>query len=325
MRAWHVTRNGEPTDVLELVEVPDPVPGPGEVLIRVSAVAANFPDVLLARGQYQVRPELPFIPGIELSGTVVSLGEGVDHLAPGDRVVASKIGVLSELAVVPAADVRPTPDALTDVQAAGLLIAYQTAWFGLHRRAGLAAGDWLLIHAAAGGVGAAAIQLGVAAGARVIGVVGSEAKAAVAGRAGAEHVLRRDVDDIAARVKELTGGHGADVVFDPVGGDAFTASTKCVAFEGRIVVVGFAGGTIPQLGVNHALVKNYGVLGLHWALYTQHRPDLVAHAHDELTRLAASGAISPVIDSEVPFEEAPAAIQRLAGGETTGRVVIRVA
>jgi len=324
MRAWHVTRHGEPEEVLELVDVPDPVPGPGEVLIRVAAVAANFPDVLLSRGEYQVRPPLPFTPGIELSGTVVAVGDGVEDLAPGQRVVGSGIGVLSELAVLPAGDVHPAPDALDDIAAAGLMIAYQTAWFGLHRRGRMRAGDWVLVHAAAGGVGAAAVQLAVAAGARVIGVVGSAAKTDVARAAGAEAVLRRDADDIAARVKEITDGHGADVVFDPVGGAAFTASTKCIAFEGRLVVVGFASGEIPQAAANHALVKNYSIDGLHWALYAQRRPDLVREAHAELTRLAAEGAIRPVVHEVVPFLEAPAAIQLLAGGTTTGRIVIEV-
>jgi NADPH2:quinone reductase len=324
MRAWHVTRNGEPAEVLELVEVPDPVAGPGDVLVRVAAVAANFPDVLLARGEYQVRPELPFIPGIEVSGTIVAIGEDVRGFAPGDRVVGSGIGVLSELAVLPATDVHPTPDALDDVAAAGLMIAYQTAWFALHPRGDVRPGDWVLVHAAAGGVGAAAVQLAVAAGARVIGVVGSAEKASVATAAGAEAVLRRDEDDIAARVKEITGRHGADVVIDPVGGSAFAASTKCIAFEGRLVVVGFASGEIPQTAVNHALVKNYSIVGLHWGLYPRMRPDLVTTAHRELTRLAEEGVVRPVVDSVVPFERAPEAIQRLAAGTTTGRVVIEV-
>ncbi|WP_246150003.1 NADPH:quinone oxidoreductase family protein [Agromyces intestinalis] len=328
MRAWRVTRLGEPEDVLELHDVPVPSPGPGEVLVRTRAVALNFPDVLLARGQYQVRPELPFVPGIELSGDVVAVGgtpdaSGPDVFAIGDRVVGSEIGVLSEYAVLPAAAVRLAPDALDDEASAALTIAYQTAWFGLRRRAELRAGDWLLVHAAAGGVGVAAVQLGVAAGARVIGVVGSDAKAEVARAAGAEAVLVRGRDDLVAAVKEATGGHGADVVFDPVGGDAYDASTKCIAFEGRIVVVGFAGGRIQQVAANHPLVKNYSVLGLHWALYQQRRPDLVAEAHDELAKLAASGAIAPVIDV-VPFADAPAAVQRLAGGATTGRIVVRV-
>ncbi len=324
MRAWHVTAHGEPREVLALVETDDPVAGPGEVLVRVAAVAANFPDVLLCRGQYQVKPELPFTPGVEFAGTVVALGEGVTAFEVGQRVVGGMIGVLSELAAVPARDVHPAPEALSDVQAAGLMVAYQTAYFALHRRARLQAGEWLLVHAAAGGVGAATVQLGVAAGARVIAVVGSEAKADVARAAGAEEVLIRGVDDLPARVKEITAGHGADVVFDPVGGAAFDASTRCIAFEGRIVVIGFASGEIPQLKTNIALVKNFAVLGLYWGLYSERRPDLVIEAHEALTALAASGGIHPVVDEVVPFESAPDAIEKLAGGSTVGRVVVEV-
>ncbi|GAA1734090.1 NADPH:quinone oxidoreductase family protein [Isoptericola hypogeus] len=331
MRAWRVTRTGEPVDVLRLDRVPVLQPGPGEVGVRVRAVAVNFPDVLLARGEYQVRPEPPFVPGIELCGDVVALGPGVPAgergIEPGVRVVGSAIGVLSEHAVLPAAAVRPAPEALDDAQSAALTIAYQTAWFGLHRRARLRAGETLLVHAAAGGVGTAACQLGAAAGARVIGVVGSEAKAGVARAAGAEQVIVRDADggNLAARVKELTAGTGADVVFDPVGGSSFEQSTRCIAFEGRIVVVGFASGDVPPVRANHALVKNYSVLGLHWALYQQRRPGLVDAAHAELSRLADAGAVRPVVAEVVGFEDAPGAVQRLAGGTTTGRLVIRVA
>ncbi|MEN5072245.1 NADPH:quinone oxidoreductase family protein [Isoptericola cucumis] len=328
MRAWHVVRHGEPADVLEPAEVPVPAPGPGEVLLAVRAVAVNFPDALLARGQYQVRPELPFVPGIELCGDVVAVGDDAGgRLAVGDRVVGSKIGVLSQYATVPADAVRPAPPELDDAQAAALTIAYQTAWFGLHRRAALQAGETLLVHAAAGGVGTAACQLGAAAGARVVGVVGSEAKADAARAAGAAHVLVRDADggNVAAAVKELTGGAGADVVFDPVGGSSFEQSTRCIAFEGRIVVVGFASGEIPPVRANHALVKNYSVLGLHWALYQQRRPELVDAAHADLTRLVASGALRPLVEDVVAFDDAPRAVQRLADGRTTGRLVVRVA
>ena len=327
MRAWRVAFHGEPAAALRLADLPVPKPGPGEVLVRVRAVAVNFPDVLLARGTYQERPDLPFVPGIEACGDVVGLGPGVDGFRPGERVVGSRIGVLSEYAVLPAPAVRRAPPELDDAQAAALTIAYQTAWFGLHHRARLREGEHLLVHAAAGGVGTAAVQLGVAAGARVIGVVGSPQKADVATAAGAHHVLvRGDAGDtIAGQVKELTGGGGADVVFDPVGGSSFEQSTRCVAFEGRIVVVGFAGGRLPEVRANHVLVKNYGVLGLHWALYQARRPDLVDAAHEELSRLAATGAIRPVVAEVVPFELAPAAVQRLADGTTTGRLVVRVA
>ena len=322
MRAWRVTAYGEPERVMALHDVAVPAPGPGEVLVRVRAVAVNFPDVLLARGEYQERPEIPFTLGVELCGEVAELGEGVAGFAVGQRVVASKIGVLAEYAVVPAAAVRPAPGSLDDAAAAALTIAYQTAWFGLHRRAAIRPGEKLLVHAAAGGVGTAACQLGAAAGATVIGVVGSEAKAGVARAAGAHEVLLRG-DDWVGEVKRAH--RGVDVVFDPVGGAAFEGSVRCLAFEGRIVVVGFASGVVPAVRAEHALVKNYSVLGLHWGLYQLRRPDLVDEAHAELTRLAGEGVVKPVVQDVVPFDEAPAAVQRLAGGATTGRLVIRVA
>jgi NADPH2:quinone reductase len=320
MRAWRVTAHGEPESVMGLHEVDVPRPGPGEVLLRAKAVAVNFPDVLLARGQYQERPELPFIPGVELCGEVAALGEGVTGVAVGDRVVASKIGVMAEYAAVPAWAVHPAPASLDDAAAAALLIAYQTAWFGLHRRAGIQRGETLLVHAAAGGVGTAACQLGAAAGATVIGVVGSAAKVPVAEDAGATEVLLRED----AWVEAVKGLGGAEVVFDPVGGRSFEGSVRCVAFEGRIVVVGFASGAVPPVRADHALVKNYSVLGLHWALYQQRRPDLVAEAHAALTRLAAEGAVRPVVGETVGFADAAAAVQRLAGGATTGRLVVEV-
>lgn len=324
MRAWHVTAHGEPADVLRLVDLPDPVAGDGQVLVRVRAVAVNFPDVLLARGEYQVRPPLPFVPGIELCGAVLAVGAGVTHVAVGQRVVGSHIGVLAELAVLDAHEVFPAPDALDDAQASAFTIAYQTGWFGLHRRAALQPGETLLVHAAAGGVGTAAVQLGAAAGARVIGVVGSAAKADAARAAGAHVVIDRSVQDIAEAVRAETGGAGADVVYDPVGGEAFGASTKCIAFEGRIVVVGFAGGTIQDIRSAHLLVKNYTVHGLHWGLYARTRPELVTAAHVELTRLADTGAVVPQVSDVVPFTAAADAVARLAGGGTTGRLVVRV-
>jgi len=322
MRAWRVHTLAEPAQALTLDEVPVPTPGPGEVLIRVRAVAANFPDVLLCRGEYQVKPELPFSPGIEAVGTVAAFGADVSGFAVGDRVIGSKIGLLSEYATITGDDVWAAPEALEDAAVSGLTVAYQTAWFGLHRRAGLESGETLLVHAAAGGVGLAAVQLGAAAGATVIGVVGSEAKAEVVRAAGASTVLVRGRDDLVAGVKEATGGRGVDVVFDPVGGDAFTASTKCIAFEGRIIVVGFAGGTIQELPAGHVLVKNYSVLGLHWGLYPRVRPDLIESARADLHRLAADGVIAPVVDHVVPFDRAPEALTALAGGATVGRVVI---
>jgi NADPH2:quinone reductase len=322
MRAWQIERLGEPIDVMRLNEVDVPAVGADEVLVKARAIAINFPDALLARGEYQVKPELPFSPGLELCGDVVEVGANVTHLAVGDRVIGSKIGVMAEYSALPAALVFPAPASLTDEEAAALYIGHQTGYFGLHRRARLKPGETLLVHAAAGGVGTAAVQLGKAAGARVICVVGSAAKIEVANRAGADHVIDRSSEDFVTVVNELTGGNGADVIYDPVGGDVFERSTKCIAFEGRIVVVGFASGAVGVAKANHALVKNYGILGLHWGLYATRAPHLVVEAHRELTRMADAGQVKPIIGKTVAFDLAPSAIQEVASGASVGRLVV---
>ncbi|MCX5337619.1 NADPH:quinone oxidoreductase family protein [Streptomyces sp. NBC_00140] len=315
MQAWQVHENGEPSEVMRLEEVATPTPGDGQVLLKVRAANINFPDVLMCRGHYQVQPPLPFTPGVEVCG----------ETEDGRRVLANPAlpyGGFAEYAVADAAGLLPAPESLDDAEAAALHIGYQTGWFGLHRRARLEAGETLLVHAAAGGVGSAAVQLGKAAGATVIGVVGGADKAAVARELGCDVVIDRRAENVIAAVKEATGGRGADVIYDPVGGEAYTQSTKVVAFEGRIVVVGFASGTIPSPGLNHALVKNYAILGLHWGLYNTKNPKLIQHCHEQLTELAARGAIKPLVSERVPLSEAAAAVQRVGDGVTTGRVAV---
>ncbi|MFI1959257.1 NADPH:quinone oxidoreductase family protein [Streptomyces althioticus] len=315
MQAWQVHELGEPGEVMRLADVERPTPGEGQVLLRVRAANINFPDALMCRGQYQVRPPLPFTPGVEICG----------ETEDGRRVLANPAlphGGFAEYALADSAALLPAPDALDDAEAAALHIGYQTAWFALHRRARLEAGETLLVHAAAGGVGSAAVQLGKAAGATVIGVAGGADKAAVARDLGCDVVIDRREQDVVAAVKEATGGRGADVIFDPVGGDAYTQSAKTVAFEGRIVIVGFASGTIPSPGLNHALIKNYAILGLHWGLYNTRNPELVRHCHEQLTDLAAKGAIKPLVSERVPLAGAADAVQRVADGVTTGRVTV---
>ncbi|QRY63940.1 NADPH:quinone oxidoreductase family protein [Gordonia sp. PDNC005] len=324
MKAWHATSLGEPSAVLEAVEIDTPAPGRGQVTVRVLASAANFPDVLMCRGLYQVRPELPFTPGVELCGEITALGDGVDGFAVGDRVLGGAVlpyGGFGEYALMSAAETFPAPASLDDAQASSLFIGYQTGWFGLHRRANIQPGETLLVHAAAGGVGSAAIQLGKAAGARVIGVVGGEAKADVARRLGADVVVDRHTQDFVEVVKAETGGRGADVIYDPVGGDTYLRSTKCIAFEGRILVIGFAGGAITETALNHALIKNYSIVGLHWGLYNKMAPGLVGECHTELTRLADAGAIAPLVSERLALADVPDGLQRLADGVTVGRVV----
>ncbi|MDH2413592.1 NADPH:quinone oxidoreductase family protein [Nocardioides sp. CER19] len=325
MRAWRVAELGEPSAVMRLEDVDAPTPAPRQLAVRVLATPANFPDALMCRGLYQVRPELPFTPGVELCGEVVALGDEVTGFAVGDRVVGASVlpyGGFADVALMDVATTFPAPASLDDAQAASLYIGYQTGWFGLHRRAGLRAGETLLVHAAAGGVGSAAVQLGKAAGATVIGVVGGPEKAAVARELGSDVVVDRHTEDFVQVVKEHTGGRGADVVYDPVGGDTYQRSTKCVAFEGRILVIGFAGGEIQSAALNHALIKNYSIVGLHWGLYNVVDPAAVAECHRALTDLADRGLVRPLVSERISLERAADGVQRLADGATVGRVVV---
>jgi NADPH:quinone reductase len=313
MRAWQIHQLGEPRDALRLAEIPDPEPAEGQVLVRVLGAAANFPDVLMCRGSYQVRPPLPF-----------TAGSGVTGVGVGDRVIGSPVlpsGAFAELALMDAEAVLPAPEGLDDAEAAAFFMTYQTGWFGLHRRARLRAGETLLVQAAAGGVGSGAVQLGKAAGARVIGVVGGERKAEVARALGADVVVDRLSQDFVQVVKEVTGGRGADVIYDSVGGEAYARSTKCIAFEGRILVVGFASGQIPSATLNHALVKNYSIVGLHWGLYRTKEPQAIVECHRQLTKLVADGTIRPLVSERRGLDDVPAALDKLAHGDTVGRIV----
>ena len=323
MKAWRVSELGEPRHVMHLEEVPVPQPQAGQLLVRVLGAAANFPDVLMCRGLYQVRPALPFTPGVELCGEVVALGPGTTGFVLGDRVIGSSVlpaGGFAELALMGTATTFPAPGGLDNAEASAFYIGYQTGWFGLHRRAHLQPGETLLVHAAAGGVGSAAVQLGKAAGARVIGVVGGPEKAEAARTLGADVVVDRHTQDFVEVVKDVTGGRGADVVYDPVGGDTYQRSTKCIAFEGRILVVGFAGGQIQSAALNHALVKNYSIVGLHWGLYTAKEPALVRLCHDELCKLVADGVARPLVSERLALEAVADGLARLADGTTVGRV-----
>lgn len=317
MQAWRVHDLGEPQDVLRLDEVPVPEPRDGETLLNVEACALNFPDVLLCRGQYQVKPELPFTPGLEVCGTDPRTGRryaaspGLPH------------GGLAQQVSVPAQGLFPIPEDMPAEQAAGLIITYQTGYVGLHRRAQLKEGETLLVHAGAGGVGSAAIQLGLAAGARVLATAGGPEKVAVCRELGAEVAIDYLADDFVAAVKDATNGRGADVIYDSVGGETFTKSTKCIAFEGRLLVVGFAGGQIAQAATNHALIKNYSIVGLHWGLYNLKEPAVIPATHQALIALYQAGQIHPLVADVLPMSEAPAGLTRLSARGTVGKVVIR--
>ncbi|PVZ03667.1 NADPH:quinone oxidoreductase family protein [Actinomycetospora cinnamomea] len=312
MRAWRVPAYGPFDEVLEVADVRRPEPGEGQTRVRVEAAALNFADILYCSGEYQDRIPPPFTPGLEVAGVTED----------GRRVFGPVVmphGGFAEEAVL--STTWPWPEGMTAAQAAGFFVAYQTGWCALHHRTTLSPGETLLVLAAAGGVGAAAVQLGRAAGARVIAVVGDEEKAAVARGLGADEVLVQP-EDLVTAVRELTDGHGADVVYDPVGGDSFDAARRVVAWEGRLLVIGFAGGRIAHAPTNHALVKNYAVIGVHWAVYRQRAPELVAAWQRELEAWARR-AIDPLVGAEYAFDDLPAALTELAARRTTGRVVLR--
>ena len=323
MRAWQVHELGDPQEALKLEEVEDPEPGPGEVVVEVEAAALNFFDILLCKGEYQERPETPFTPGGEVSGTISAVGEGVD-LKEGLRVIATPFpsGGYAEKVAVPAENgVFPIPDDMTSEAAAAMHVAYQSAHFGLHRRANLKEGETVLVHAGAGGIGSAAIQLARAAGARVFSTAGGPEKVEVCEKLGAEVAVDYKEENFVDAVKEATDGRGAEVIFDPVGGEVFDLSRRCVAFEGRIVIVGFTSGSIADVPTNHLLVKNYSVVGLHWGLYNKVAPELVVETHEALVELYQNDEIDPLIFKTVPFEEVPEALGLLGSRKTYGKLI----
>ena len=313
MRAWQVEAVGDPEDVMRLADVPEPAPGPGEVVVEVAAAALGFPDLLTCQGLYHDKRPVPYTPGGEFTGTV-----------GGRRVIVNPggAGSLAERTAVREEALHPVPDDMPDAKAAALFVAYQTSYMALHRRAHLAAGETLLVHAAAGGIGSAAVQLGKAAGATVIATAGGPEKVRVCRELGADAVIDYRAEDFVPVVKELTDGRGADVIYDPVGGDVFDRSRRCVAVEGRILVVGFASGRIPELKVNHALLKNYSVVGFRTRPFRED-PVYRREVHDDLLRLYARGAIDPLV-TEVPFDAAPAALARVGARDSVGRIVVRV-
>ncbi len=327
MRAWQAKVLGPPQEVLELVEAPLPEPGPGQVRIRVRVAALNWSDDLVCRGRYQVKPPLPFSPGMEGTGVIDAAGDDAGPWRAGDRVVANMTlphGALAEFAIAEAENVYRVPDGVPDTKVAGLLIQYQTTHIALHRRGGLQAGETLLVHAGAGGMGSAAIQLGCAAGARVFATAGGADKVALCRDLGAQVAIDYRSEDFADVVNRETGGEGADVIFDSVGGDTFDRSRKCIAFEGRILIIGFSSGRIADLPTNHAMVKNYSVVGVYPARYAQLDHPFLERTNAHLIQLLQDGAIDPLIGLEVPLENAATAIAALADRKTVGKIVVNV-
>jgi NADPH2:quinone reductase len=322
MRAMVATQWGEPAD-LRLMDLPDPEPGPRQVAIDVRASACNFFDILMVQGKYQVRPPFPFSPGGEVAGVVRAVGSGVEHLAAGDRVFAMLgWGGFASVALAPAESVFRMPDSMSFEHGAAFGIVYQTSYFGLVYRAQLQPGETLLVHAAAGGVGLAAVQIGRALGARVLATAGSPAKLDIAREHGAQEAYDYSNPDWVERVKAATDGRGADVIYDPVGGDVFDLSTKCIAFGGRLLVIGFASGRIPSIQVNRILLKNIAVVGLHWGAYRQHDPNRIPQAMDALFDLYSAGKLHPVVSSTWPLTQAAAALEEIASRRSVGKVLL---
>lgn len=325
MKAWICRRLGHGPKGLSFEDLPEPVPGRGEVAIRVGACGINFADGLLLEGRYQAQPELPFVPGLEVSGTVAAIGPGVADLAVGDRVIAmTGSGGYGEVALAPAARTVRLPASIGWVEGAAFPIAYGTSHLGLAHRARLAEGETLLVLGASGGVGLTAVELGRLMGARVIAAASGPEKCAVAARAGAHETIDSAADDLTERLRALVGARGVDVIYDPVGGELFDKALKVAAFEARVLLIGFASGTVPQIAANRLLVKNVDVVGFYWGAYAERRPALMADSFRTLIGWWEQGRLRPHVSDVLPLDRAPDALERVLSRKSTGKVVIEV-
>jgi NADPH2:quinone reductase len=322
MKAWRVHAWGEP-ETMALEEVAESEPDAGQVRIRNRAAALNFFDILQVQGKYQVKPPFPFTPGAEVAGIVDAVGPGVTTVKVGDRVMAiPRGGAFAEISFAPEASVFPMPDPMRFEEAASMPIVYQTGYFAMTHRYQVREGEWLLVHAGASGVGMAAIQIGKALGAKVIATAGSAAKLTFAREQGADFAIDYTDASWVDRVKEITDGRGADTIYDPVGGDVFDLSTKCVASEGRILIIGFAAGRIPSIALNRVLLKNISIVGVLWGGYVLSHPSYEKEAHRALMRMYDAGKIRPSVNAVYAFEEAPRGLRDLAERKVTGKAVL---
>jgi NADPH2:quinone reductase len=311
-------------DVLKMDEVELPPPGPGELRLALKACSVNFPDILMVQGKYQFKPELPFAPGMEGAGIVASVGEGVTKFKAGHRVVAGlRTGGFAEEANVSAEACRPIPGSMDFAQAAAFPATYLTAWVALTCRGHLQPGETLLVHGSTGGVGLAAVEMGKLLGATVIATSASDEKLKVVKARGADHVLNV-TKGFREQVKDLTGGRGADVVYDPVGGDVFDESVRCIAWNGRLLVIGFTSGRIPTVPVNMPLIKGFSVVGVRAGEYGRRDPEAGRANLEAINRLAAEGKIDPYICARFPLERAVDALRMLQNREAVGKVVIEM-
>lgn len=311
-----------PPESLVVEEVPDPQPGRGQVVVDVAAAGVNFPDVLIIQNQYQFKPPLPFTPGGEIAGTVAQLGEGVTTLKVGDRILASTgIGGFAERVVIKAESAVPIPDEMDFVTASAFLFTYGTSHYALKDRGHLRSGETLLVLGAAGGVGLAAVELGVVMGARVIAAASTDDKLEVCRQHGAHEVINYSTEDLKQRVKELTGGLGADVVYDPVGGDYAEAALRATAWEGRFLVIGFTAG-IPRPPLNLVLLKGCDIVGVFWGAFVMRDPQRHLANVAELMEWFKAGKLKPHVSGTYPLANVADALNEVGNRKVKGKVVI---
>ena len=325
MKAWRLDELGDPWDVLKLQEVDSPLPGDGEARVEVTACDLNFADILQCQGTYQVRVELPFTPGMSVAGTVQAVGNGCD-LKIGDRVLgmtSSGWGGYAEEALVRGSDMRIVPDNVSLPAASAMNVIYGTGWVALHRRGNMQPGETVLVLAAAGGVGSAAVQMAKVHGCKVIAAAGGPEKVEVCRELGADVCIDYKSEDLYEKVMEATDGKGCDLIYDPVGGEYFDIARRLLAWEGRLLVVGFASGTIPSAPANHALVKNYSIVGVHMGGYRHRMDDVLDTCYDDLWKLVASGRLEPLVSSELQLGELNDGLIALSNRSSTGRLLLR--
>lgn len=310
---------------LVIGDLPSPALSESEVRIGVHACGVNFADTLIIQGLYQERPSFPFSPGLEVAGEILEMGTAVNHVRVGDRVIAvTPYGGFAEEVVVSGQTVLPIPAAMDYVTAAGFAITYGTSHIALTHRARLQAGEVLLVHGAAGGVGLTAVEIGHQLGATVIATASTDQKLTLAQKYGADHLINYREESFRNRVKEITNGRGADVIYDPVGGDVFDQSVRCIAFEGRLLVIGFADGRIPQFPINLALVKNFSLVGLYWGSYANNNPQIMTRSLATLADWYSEGKIKPHISRTLPLEDVAEGLNLLMTRRSTGKVVITI-
>ena len=324
MHAWLCT-NPTGVDALSWTELPTPTPKAGEVLIEIKAASLNFPDLLIVQNKYQMKPPLPFVPGSEYAGVVAAVGDGVTHLQVGQNVAClSGTGGFGTHTLAPAALCMPLPDGFSHVDAAAFIMIYATSYHALVDRAQLKAGETVLVLGAAGGVGTAAIQIAKAMGARVIAAASSDEKCALCTSIGADATINYSRDNLRDAIKALTDGKGPDVIYDPVGGDFAEPAFRSIAWNGRMLVVGFASGTIPSLPANLTLLKGASLVGVFWGSFAQRQPQDNAANFQQLFSWFAEGKIKPLVSQTFPLEKAADAINHLGQRKAVGKVVVTV-